>query len=46
MWVILGTILLLFIEFRPRIDYIKESGLVICHYNYKQTRKYFILWQI
>lgn len=32
-------------KFSPRLDYIKESKILIFYYNAKNTRKSFVLWK-
>ena len=43
--IILVIIYFLWRKYKPQLDYIEESDMWICHYNYKTTRKYFILWK-
>jgi len=46
------TLIILFLVFlaaekiwSPRLEYIKESEILILHYNVKNSRKYLILWK-
>jgi hypothetical protein len=40
-------IIALFIELKwsPRLEYIKESEVLILHYNVKFSREYFVVWK-
>lgn len=45
------TILLFFLAFlaekrwKPRVEWIQQSQMLIMHYNVKQSRDYIILWK-
>lgn len=41
----IAVILFFYVEFKPEVEYIKESGMWVCFYNYKTTRKWFMLWK-
>lgn len=32
-------------KYSPRLDYIKESGILILYYSIKNIRKSFVLWK-
>jgi hypothetical protein len=39
--------ILFFAEIRwsPRLDWIEEEEMLLLYYNYKNTRKYFVIWK-
>jgi hypothetical protein len=38
-WIIIEKI------WSPRFEWIEESGMFLMHYNYKSSRRYFVLWK-
>ena len=42
---IIAVVLFFYVEFKPEVEYIKESRMWVVFYNYKTTRKWFILWK-
>lgn len=33
------------IKWKPRVEYIQESEMWIMHYNYKNSRRWTIIWK-
>lgn len=42
--IIIAILFFLWRKYKPVIEYIPESELLVLYYNGKQTRKMFILW--
>jgi hypothetical protein len=43
--IVLLLIILAEFIWSPRLDYIKQSKMLLLHYNAKNTRKYLVLWK-
>jgi hypothetical protein len=43
--IVLLLIILAEFIWSPRLDYIKESKMLLLHYTAKNTRKYLVLWK-
>jgi hypothetical protein len=41
---IIVILLFFYVEFKPEVEYIKESKMWVVFYNYKTTRKWFKLF--
>ena len=44
-YLIIPLLIYLYWHYKPVIEWIEDSEMLICHYNFKTTRKYFILWK-
>jgi hypothetical protein len=42
---ILGVLVLCIKKYKPRIEWIQQSQMLIMYYNTKQSRDYIILWK-
>lgn len=43
--ILITIVFILYLKYKPVIEWIEDSEMLICHYNFKTTRKYFILWR-